>query len=53
VTSALRWQTLNSSDKRLAFFPPQDADADDMARVDLDAASSEIYRAYLSTGGSG
>ncbi len=48
VTSALRWQTLNSPARRLAFFPPEGADADDMARIDLAAAADEIRRTYLS-----
>lgn len=48
VTSALRWQTLNSEGRRLAFFPPAGSDTDDMASIDLDAAAREISEVYLS-----
>ncbi len=46
--TALRWQTLNSPERRLAFTPPDDVDEMDMARVDIDAAAMEINRHLLS-----
>ena len=42
----LRWQTLNSSEKRLAFTPPQNADECDMTRIDLAQAAAEIIRKF-------
>ena len=38
----LRWQTLNSPDRRLAFTPPEDADELDMGRIDVVAAAEQI-----------
>lgn len=43
----LRWQTLNSPDRRLAFTPPETADEMDMAAIDIDAAAREISRRLL------
>lgn len=40
--TSLRWQTMNNDDRRLAFSPPADAEAEDMSRVDLKAAAREI-----------
>jgi ADP-heptose:LPS heptosyltransferase len=45
--TALRWQTLNSESRRLAFSPPDDAEVEDMSRVDIDAAAEKINRTYL------
>ncbi|WP_447927547.1 glycosyltransferase family 9 protein [Vreelandella sp. EE27] len=38
----LRWQTCNAADKRLAFSPPENADSQDMAAIDIDAAAADI-----------
>lgn len=38
----LRWQTLSTDDRRLAFSPPTDAEAEDMLAVDIDAAAAAI-----------
>jgi len=40
--SAVRWQTLNSEDRRLAFMPPAGAAEDDFAAIDLGDASARI-----------
>jgi len=40
--TSLRWQTLSSDDRRLAFSPPADADPEDMRQVDLDIAAKSI-----------
>lgn len=45
--TSLRWQTLNSPDRRLAFSPPEEAGPEEMSAVDLDAAAETINRAYL------
>lgn len=47
----LRWQTLNSAERRLAFVPALDADEMDMHAVDLPAAAACISRQFLQTGG--
>lgn len=44
----LRWQTLNSPDKRLAFTPPPNADECDMGSIDVTHAAAEINRKLLS-----
>ncbi|WP_422103328.1 glycosyltransferase family 9 protein [Vreelandella sp.] len=38
----LRWQTCNSSEKRLAFSPPANAEEQDMGAIELDAAAAHI-----------
>lgn len=48
VTSALRWQTLNSKEKRLAFFPPEGASETDMVAIDIDEVAATISKTYLS-----
>lgn len=40
--TSLRWQTLSSEDRRLAFSPPPDAAEEDMSRVDISAAALAI-----------
>jgi ADP-heptose:LPS heptosyltransferase len=45
--TALRWQTLNSPERRLAFSPPEDAEEEDMSRVDIDAAAQQINERFL------
>lgn len=42
----LRWQTLNSAAKRLAFCPPEGADPEDMASIDIDAVINSVYTHY-------
>jgi ADP-heptose:LPS heptosyltransferase len=46
--TSLRWQTLNSAEKRLAFTPPQNADECDMDSIDVAQAAAEIIRKFLS-----
>jgi ADP-heptose:LPS heptosyltransferase len=43
----LRWQTLNSPERRLAFAPPEAAEERDMSAIDLNAAAAEISRRFL------
>ncbi|ALP54709.1 hypothetical protein Tel_02870 [Candidatus Tenderia electrophaga] len=45
--TALRWQTVNSKDKRLAFSPPQGADAEDMSSIDVSAAAMRVSERFL------
>lgn len=45
--SAIRWQTLNSVDRRLAFMPPLQAAENDFAAIDMDAATAQI-KSFLS-----
>lgn len=40
--SAIRWQTLNAEDRRLAFMPPSQAAENDYAAIDMDAATAQI-----------
>ena len=43
----LRWQTLNTPDRRLAFAPPETADEMDMSQIDLDEAARVISEKFL------
>lgn len=43
----LRWQTLNSSDKRIAFIPPDDAGETEMHKIDTTKAAREIIKFYF------
>ena len=45
--TALRWQTLNSEDRRLAFSPPKTADEHDMSAIDIRQAAIEICDKFL------
>lgn len=45
--TALRWQTLNSPERRLAFSPPESAEERDMGAIDVAAAAAEISRRFL------
>lgn len=45
--TALRWQTLNSETKRLAFSPPATAQQEDMQSIDIAAAAKTINQTYL------
>ena len=43
----LRWQTLSTDDRRLAFSPPLDAAAEDMSQVDIESAARIISQKLL------
>lgn len=43
----LRWQTLNTPDRRLAFTPPETADEMDMSQIDIVQAAREISKKFL------
>jgi len=45
----LRWQTLNSEDKRLAYSPPESAAEQDMSAIDMNHAVNEIYQKFLAS----
>lgn len=45
--TSLRWQTVNSTDKRLAFSPPTGAEQEDMSSIDVAAAAAQINRRFL------
>lgn len=47
--TSLRWQTLNSPDKRLAFSPPEAAEESDMSAMDISAAAEAIWRKFFSS----
>ncbi len=47
VTSSLRWQTLNSPARRLAFAPPAEAGENEMAAIDLGACAEAINARFL------
>jgi ADP-heptose:LPS heptosyltransferase len=43
----LRWQTLNTPDRRLAITPPETAEEMDMSKIDIEAASKKISAKFL------
>lgn len=45
--TSLRWQTLNSSGKRLAFSPEENADKEDMLAININIAAEEISKMFL------
>ena len=45
----LRWQTLNSENRRLAFTPPESAGESDMSKIDITEAANIINATYLKT----
>ena len=45
--TSLRWQTLNSPERRLAFTPPDDADEEDMSKVNITKAAVKIRDKFL------
>ena len=45
--TALRWQTCNSGERRLAFSAALDAEAEDMSSIDITAAADQINRQLL------
>ncbi len=46
-STAVRWQTINAVDMRLAFEPPAASDEGDMRAIDLDAAAARIKKQFL------
>ena len=47
TSSALRWQTINSPDRRLAFSPEESFEEEDMSGVNLAAAAAKIKTTFL------
>ena len=47
TSSALRWQTINSPERRLAFSPEEDFGEEDMSGVDLAGAAAKIKATFL------
>jgi ADP-heptose:LPS heptosyltransferase len=45
--TSLRWQTLNSEGRRLAFSPPPGEAESEMQQTDLTAAAEAISKAFL------
>lgn len=45
--SALRWQTANAPEQRLAFSPPDGAGEGDMGAIDVDAAADQIAARFF------
>lgn len=43
----VRWQTLNTPDRRLAFTPPETADEMDMSQINIDEAARVISEKFL------
>ena len=46
-STALRWQTVNAEDRRLAFMPPETAEESDMGSIDVGAAAARIAEELL------
>lgn len=46
-STALRWQTVNAPERRLAFAPPEGSAENDMAAIDVAAAAVEINQKFL------
>ncbi len=46
-STALRWQTLSRATHRLGFMPPEQAEAEDMQSIDIDAAANLIAEKLL------
>jgi ADP-heptose:LPS heptosyltransferase len=46
-STALRWQTVNDADKRLAFMPPKTAAESDMGSIDIGAVAADISKELL------
>lgn len=47
-STSLRWQTLSSDNRRLGFMPPEQAEAEDMQSIDIEAAANLIAEKLLS-----
>ena len=43
----LRWQTLNTKDRRLAFTPPESAGESDMQKIDMSEVATKINKTYF------
>jgi ADP-heptose:LPS heptosyltransferase len=43
----LRWQTLNSPERRFAFTPPDTSGESDMSKIDIDSAVEQIRKMFL------
>jgi ADP-heptose:LPS heptosyltransferase len=52
-STALRWQTINAPDRRLAFSPPEGSAPEDMGALDVGAAADTISREFLEAGDRG
>ncbi len=48
--TALRWQTCNSDERRLAFSVAADVEAEDMSSIDIESAADEINYHFLRQG---
>ena len=46
--TSLRWQTLNSPDKRLSFMPPDEAAEEDMGTINIQDVALQTSRKFLS-----
>jgi len=46
-STALRWQTVNAEERRLAFMPPETAEESDMGSIDVNAAAELIAEKLL------
>lgn len=46
-STALRWQTINAPDRRLAFAPPEGSAENDMNAIDVKAAAAKIRGKFL------
>ena len=46
-STALRWQTVNSPERRMAFEPPDSREENDMQAIDLTLAAAMISKQYL------
>lgn len=45
--TSLRWQTLNSEDKRLAFTPAEDQAESDLTKIDVKIVADEIIKKFI------
>jgi ADP-heptose:LPS heptosyltransferase len=45
--TALRWQTINQAERRLAFSPPEEAEAEDMSSIDVLEVAKQISEKFL------
>ena len=45
--TSLRWQTMNTADKRIAISPPRSADEEDMLSIDVNFAAKQIIQSDM------
>ncbi|MFC1747706.1 glycosyltransferase family 9 protein [Pseudomonadota bacterium] len=45
--TALRWQTTNQAENRLAFSPPEEAEQEDMSSIDMASVAEQINTKFL------